>query len=198
MINLNELAHQQDDENLEITLKQHWMIPVQISIACLMLFAVPFIAYGFIGYFFAPLLESPAMQAAFLVILSCYALLAMLYLLQTYLDYYLDTWIVTNKRIISAERESLFHYTISELRLYQIQDVAAEIKGFFPSILGYGKVVVQTAGEVSEFTFLNIPNAQAAAQRIISLTDADRKLHVEALTKIGEVEKENPITKKRI
>ncbi len=73
-------------------------------------------------------------------------------------DYYLDCWIVTDQRTVHTELKGLFNRTISVIQHEQIQDVSIDIHGFFPVMLNYGDVHIQTAGKFREFVFKRVPN----------------------------------------
>ena len=71
--------------------------------------------------------------------------------------YYLDAWVITNYRVISIEQYTLFSRKIAECRLDKVQDVSVEVSGFLPTLLHFGTVVIQTAGESGQFTMKDIP-----------------------------------------
>lgn len=98
-----------------------------------------------------------------------YVLFTLLFLFYTWVDYYLDLLIVTNERIINIRQEGLFDRSISELRLYRIQDVTSETKGFLATIFKYGKIEIQTASEQDKFIFEQIPHPELVANRIMEL-----------------------------
>lgn len=68
-------------------------------------------------------------------------------------DFYLDVWIVTDKRMITVEQNGLFSRTISEFELSKIQDVTVEVHGIIATMLDYGDVKVSTASEHVDFIF---------------------------------------------
>jgi hypothetical protein len=87
-------------------------------------------------------------------------------------------WVVTNDRMVDIRQISLFARTISEVDLYQIQDVSSEVKGFFASAFNYGNVHLQTAGPVPKFIIYNVPNPDKVRQAIIELASEDKKYHM--------------------
>jgi len=91
-----------------------------------------------------------------------------------WLDYYLDVWIVTNERIINIEQHGFFSRKISELKLTKVQDVTSEIIGVIPSLLNYGNIYVQTAGEKERFKFNQIPDPNYVKNRIVQLQEKER------------------------
>jgi uncharacterized membrane protein YdbT with pleckstrin-like domain len=73
-----------------------------------------------------------------------------------WIDYYFDIWIMTDKRVINIEQKGLFMRSISELNYAKIQDVTAEVHGFLETVINYGDVQVQTAGEQERFIFRTV------------------------------------------
>ena len=87
----------------------------------------------------------------------------------------LDTWIITNERIINIEQEGLFNRTASELDLAAVQDTTAEIRGILQTLFTYGQVYVQTAGEKGRFHFKNIDNPEHVKELITRLVEDDKR-----------------------
>ena len=61
--------------------------------------------------------------------------------------------ILTNQHLILIEQRGLFSRTVSQLSLRRVQDVTGTTPGFLATILGYGNVTVETAGEEKNFVF---------------------------------------------
>jgi uncharacterized membrane protein YdbT with pleckstrin-like domain len=101
-----------------------------------------------------------------------------------WLDYYLDAWIVTNERIINIEQRGFFNREISELKLTKIQDVTSEIIGVIPTLLDYGNIYVQTAGEKERFAFCQIPHPNRVKNIIVQLQEKEEK---EEEKELGEI-----------
>ena len=84
-------------------------------------------------------------------------------------DYYLDIWIITTHRIVNVEQKGLFSRQVSELKFNQIQDVSTDVKGFFPTILNFGDITVQTAAEQSRFLFRSVGDPYKIKSEIMTL-----------------------------
>lgn len=106
---------------------------------------------------------------------SGYTLFIWLFLFFSFIDYYLDIWVITSERIIDIKQEGFFSRTVAELKLFQIQDVTSELKGFFQFIFRFGDVHVQTAGEVQRFIFSQVSDPEGVRDIIIKL--AEHKKH---------------------
>ncbi len=100
-------------------------------------------------------------------------------------DYYLDVWIVSNQRIIDIEQKGLFKREISEFSLARIQDITVDVSGFLPTLLQFGNVHIQTAGEEEKFVFKQIPNPHRAKNLILKLCEKYISAHkIKQQTKI--------------
>lgn len=86
-----------------------------------------------------------------------------------WIDYYLDVWIITDKRIVNIEQKGLFSRFISELELEKIQDISTDVRGVIPTFLNYGDLQVQTAAEKEKFLFHNIPDPYSVKDMIMKL-----------------------------
>ncbi|MBI4128196.1 MAG: PH domain-containing protein [Parcubacteria group bacterium] len=98
-----------------------------------------------------------------------YELFLWLFLFINFVDYYLDIWIVTNRKIIAIEQRRLFHFVVSELDLSRIQDVTSEVIGIFPALFNYGDVLIQTAGTEPRFKFSQVPDPAKVRRTIQDL-----------------------------
>ena len=137
------------------------------------------ISIGFLAFYLADrflILEGNLLDLA-LFLLSLYILLVWQFLFKELADFYLDTWIVTDHRILEIHQLGLFKRDISELRLSKIQDVNVKIEGMLPTFFNYGDVLVQTAGVIPEFKFEQVPNPQAVKDKILELYDQYKKQH---------------------
>ncbi len=108
---------------------------------------------------------------------SLYVLAVWLYAFLEFTDYYLDTWIVTNERIINIEQQGLFHRTASELHLASIQDVTSDVAGMLHTFFDFGSVFIQTAAERERFNFKDIERPEQVKELIIRLSEADKLRH---------------------
>jgi uncharacterized membrane protein YdbT with pleckstrin-like domain len=84
-------------------------------------------------------------------------------------DYYLDCWILTNERIISTESKGLFNRIESSISYDKIQDLTIEVKGFFPALLNFGDIRIETAAELGKFTFSQISDPEKVKEIIFNL-----------------------------
>lgn len=144
-------------------------------ILTLVLIILPALAVWMILNFYPNLLEGEISYPIITLVISGYCLFVWLFSFFSFIDYYLDIWLITSERIIDVRQEGFFSRTVAELKLFQIQDVTSELQGVFQFIFRYGNVHVQTAAEVQRFIFKEIPHPEKVRDIIIKL--AEQKKH---------------------
>lgn len=70
--------------------------------------------------------------------------------------YHNDLWVVTNQRLIDSLRRHWFHRQVASADLVDIEDVSMERSGVLQTMLDFGDLQVQTAGELANFLLGNI------------------------------------------
>jgi len=90
-------------------------------------------------------------------------------------DYYLDIWVLTNRRVITIEQKGLFSRKMSEFDLEKIQEVSVDVSGFFPTLLDYGNIRVRTASENPDFIFKQVGFPNIIKNNITRECDACKK-----------------------
>lgn len=115
---------------------------------------------------------------------SLFAVLIWVFVFFTWIDYYFDIWVITSEKVVNIEQKGLFVRSLSELKFERIQDVTVEVKGFLPTVLNYGDVFIQTAGEKERFIFRQISNPYGIKDLIMGLQKNQEK---EETNELGEV-----------
>lgn len=101
--------------------------------------------------------------------LSAYLLFIWLLLFFSMIDYFLDIWVITDRRIIDVQQNGFFSRKISEQMLSKIQDISSDTSGFWPTVWKYGDLTVQTAAEQNKFFFEEIPDPEGVRDLLIRL-----------------------------
>lgn len=100
-----------------------------------------------------------------------------------WLDYFLDYFVVTDKRVIDIEQSGLFSRTTAEQQLGRVQDVTHVVKGFWATMFHFGHVYIQTAGEKQRFVFEDVNEPDKVAAIILQhSTRAEKTLHQSSST----------------
>ncbi|MFA5130033.1 MAG: PH domain-containing protein [Patescibacteria group bacterium] len=164
------IAGIQSDEEIVYALRRFWFALIPDFIGAFFIFAIPVGTYIYLSNAQPAFFQDPARFAMFLMGASLFFLYGWLFLFQNFADWYLDVWIVTNRRIVNIEQHGLFGRTTSELMLYNVQDVTSDIRGFFATMFSYGNISIQTAAEKEHFLFENVAHPNEIAKRILELT----------------------------
>lgn len=169
MLHLSHLPHHEPGEKVVLHLRRHWFILLKTVLFFLFLAILPL----FMRYFFtqqAPgLLTHELWRPVLVLATSIYYLYIWALFYRGFLDYYLDLWVVTDRRILNIEQNDLFHRVISEHRLNKIQDVTSTQQGMFATFLDFGEVRIQTAGQDPRFNFEQVPAPHAVARQVNKL-----------------------------
>ncbi|MBI2551458.1 PH domain-containing protein [Candidatus Uhrbacteria bacterium] len=177
MMNLDHLPNQQKDEKAELFLRRHWIAVVQLVFMFFLTFILPILLLFAFRETVLDWLSRPLLGPVLAVLLSIYFLGMWVISFVELTDYYLDTWIVTNERVISIEQMGLFKRVASELHLADIQDVTSEMSGVLETLLSYGDVIVQTSSAAIKFHFKAIDNPEQVKHQILRLVEQDRARH---------------------
>jgi uncharacterized membrane protein YdbT with pleckstrin-like domain len=182
---LQKFLAQKSYEKIIYFLRRDTIVFILQALLFIFLLVIPVGLYFFLQTTFPSLFTSTILYPLIVLLGSLYFLTVWLVFFTSFIDYYLDFWIVTNDRIINVEQH-LFSRTVSELDLYKIQDITGEAKGFLQTMFNYGNVYVQTAGEVGRFNFQEVPNPREVARKIMELMEEDRKYHANQAAKLDQ------------
>lgn len=145
-------------EKILKVLRRHWWILAENIIVFLALIIIPILGFAIIKFFIESPLTKPSLDNVYWFIYLAYLLYLFLMFIINLINYYLDFWIITEKRIINVELKNLFNHETSEFTLDKIQDITVEINGVIPSFLNYGNVIVKTASGVTQLNIKQIAN----------------------------------------
>lgn len=165
---------QREGETIILFLRRHWFI-FFTRLLLIILSVAGLIAIYYLFLLFNANFQESEYYNLLLFGESLAALFVWNFFFILWLDYYLDAWIVTNERIINIEQRGFFVRNISELKLTKIQDVTSEVIGVIPSLLDYGNIYVQTAGEKERFVFYQIPHPNRVKNAIVQLQEKEEK-----------------------
>ena len=66
--------------------------------------------------------------------------------------------VITDQHIVDIDQVGIFNRSVATLRLEEIQDISAEVRGPMQTIFQYGSIIIQTAGERANFLFDYVPD----------------------------------------
>jgi len=140
-------------EQIIVFTRRHWLVLFSPIVSGLMASFLPFIIIV-IG---AQLLVKYNLSGLFTLLWIIYLMMIWFFIFYKLTMHSLDTWIVTDERIIDISQIGLFSRKVSELHLTSIEDISVHTKGVLQSYLDFGNVEIQTAANAQRFLFEEIP-----------------------------------------
>jgi membrane protein YdbS with pleckstrin-like domain len=156
---------QHDGEELYLLIRKHQITNVPWIVGVFILFIIP-IVVNVIGLYFAPALsENIPLILKFGMFMFWY-LLVIAYAFERFLIWFFTVNIITNDRIIDVDFIGLINKNFSEAQFTKIQDVSSEIRGPIQLTFNFGDVFVQTAAEMTNIEFDDIPNPDQVSRLV--------------------------------
>jgi len=158
-----------ENDKVIISTKRHLASLIGAIIMILVMIILPIIIITFLLKVNPELAKGLVIN--FIVILTAiYYLVVATIALTIWVSYYFNIFIVTENEILDISQEGIFDRRVSEVSLLRIQDVSARIKGFWPTLFGYGDVVAESAGENTRTYIIDsIPHPVEVANKILAL-----------------------------
>ena len=92
-------------------------------------------------------------------------------------NYYLDLWIVTDRRVMSLDQISLFNRRVTTWRMDHIQEISVLVENPIQALLNYGTLEIETAGPSDEHASIpGIPQPEKIRTVILQQADSFKKL----------------------
>jgi Bacterial PH domain len=164
----------------EVVLKvvrKHWFVITTELIGVVIMIFLPlllFIGFGITESLIPSSLVntihefSPAIAFAFIT----WTLFSVLTAFVIWTHYYLDLWVITDRRIIVIDQISFFNRKVSSFRLERLQDMKALISGIIPTFLNFGTLHAHTAGtDEDNFTTTGLPDPRGLQSIIQGAVD---------------------------
>ncbi len=105
------------------------------------------------------------------IILGIFELFVLVIFLIACIDFYYDVVIVTDRRVVDIDQETLFFRSVSELSLENVEDVKATVKGIASTVFGFGQVDVQTAAASKDFVMENVLYPREVTAIVLDLAE---------------------------
>lgn len=161
-----------DSEIVEIFLYSHWIVITLKAIFYAFLALLPLIPFLI---FSTQILLYDLLGIALFFLIAYYMILWSMFFYEVMI-YLLDTWIVTNERILDIEQKGFFYRTVSELDLSRVQDISVKTSGLIQTIFDYGDIEIQSAGALNKFKFSQVGHPNIIKDRIMKLVIEAKKV----------------------
>lgn len=171
-MNINKLQLESDEQIL-LQVRKHWFILATQIFAIVVVAILPYFLFvAVLSNESLTTLARTHVETGFIVALSSVWLLIMwMTVFNIWTNYYLDVWTITNKRLVVADQRGFFYRTTASFRLDRLQDVEISVDGMLATLLDYGSLELQTAGEERNFHADGLPDPAALKATILKATD---------------------------
>lgn len=162
----------QESEKVLVVCRRHWiylypLMGLQAVIALLPVLAL------FLVLRWADALDGLAAKAAIVVSVIWLAVWAVKVFFVKY-RYDNDIWTVTDQRIIDSYRSSPISLKMTTADLVDIVDTSVDRSGILPTLLNYGNIRCETAGERQDISLPAVPHPQEVHAMIDRERDRER------------------------
>ncbi len=139
--------HLDDEEVIRLVVHKHWLLGLRELFWPSALFAGAWLL----------LVSIPDTYVFYAVAIISMA--STVWWIRNFLDYYLDTWIITNKGVIDLEWHGWFHRESSRILYSDIEAVSYEIQGIVQTLLNIGDIAIEkiSTGEAIAMPFVKKP-----------------------------------------
>jgi len=142
-----------EHEKILVFTRRHWFVLLAPVIGAMFASIIPLI----LVIFGAKILVQYNLSGIFTLCWIIYLMIIWFSLFYKLTMYALDSWIVTDERVLDVSQIALFKRKVSELHLTSIEDTSVHTDGIIQSYLNFGDVEIQTAGATQRFLFDDVP-----------------------------------------
>ncbi len=149
------------DETILKTVRKHWFILLMQTLGIIVLGIAPLIMMSIVlgSQFTAPFIASPELLYGPATFFGAgWLIIVWMVLFGAWTDYYLDMWVITNKRLIAVDQQGFFHRSVASFRFERLQDITIEIRGIIATLLDIGSIRADTAGHSESFVIKGVPH----------------------------------------
>lgn len=163
-----------DDENILYVLRASTLLLLPDLAFIILLCFAPLVLGPFLASFEIGGIRvfNPAIM--FLVTVLFY-LFVFGFALQAFLNWFFNTYVITDKKIVDLDFQGVLYKNISEATLDNIEDITSTVKGTFGVVFNVGSVFIQTAAEKNEFEFENVDHPAKIRDIIADLVAETKK-----------------------
>ncbi len=147
------------------TIKRH---PIGIVLIYVMSTIVLVIVAVFIFGFLPSITDSSSIKIFGMIALYVLLILSIVSTLIYTVIYWGNYWILTSDSMTQVSQSSLFNRSSSQLSLSDIEDVTAQQRGILQSLVNYGQLRLETAGESEKYILNFCPNPNYYAREILA------------------------------
>jgi membrane protein YdbS with pleckstrin-like domain len=106
-------------------------------------------------------------------------LFTFVYAFEAFLDWFFSVNIITDERIFDFDFFNLTYRKVTDVNIDKIQDVTVSVGGGIGTMFNFGNVLVQTAAEIPEIDFIDVPQPDKVAKVLREMRLEEEVEHME-------------------
>ncbi len=166
-----------DGESELKTIHRHPISFLSSFLAIILLIAMPIIFAIFMIFVPKEITDnffSGDTNVGILFIATTWLLCAWMFAWWKWTDHFLDVIVITNKRIFEVKQNGFFNREITSFSFDKIQNIKVTQAGILSSLLNYGDLLIETAGETENLNLTMMPDPQTVKTYINTLQDHEK------------------------
>ena len=148
---------QEKGEKIILLLRRHWLTNVGWLLGAVVLLILPQFIFLLFSFGALPLRFK-------LIGTLIWYLVWGGFVFERFLNWFFNVFIITDERIVDFDFYGLIYKEISDAKIEHIQDVTYRVGGFLRNLFDFGSVFVQTAAQVPQFEFHDVPQPARVAK----------------------------------
>ncbi len=169
-------ATQDPDEHIELLLRQHWVTNLSWIFVSLLAVVLPVVVLSLDGINGISV-QTQVPSDVLLGILVAWYLFVIAYILEKYLYWYFNIYIVTNENVVDIAFLNLLSLYSTGVEISDVQSTRYSFRGILGSLFGFGDVQIETAAEKQVILFISVPRPDLVRDRIQDLQEAREVTH---------------------
>lgn len=173
---LYEKIQLEPGEEVLTVVRKHWFMIVTELFGIFLMLLIPFFILFLFALFPHKLLNVDLGIVHYTKLITfgvaAWSTLTLMAAFTVWTHYYLDLWIITDRRIILIDQVHFFNRNVSMFRLERLQDIEFYVQGIIPTLLNFGTINAQTAGsQESNFKSTGMPDPRGLQATIQKAMD---------------------------
>lgn len=163
---------QEKEEKVVLFLRQHLIVLFGPTFLVLCMAIAPLLVFPFLFRYLTLPISIPTSYVV--VGTAFWYVVTFGFGLMSFLRWFFNIYIVTDKRIVDIDFVHLLYKEFSEARLERIQDISFKSGGILAAFFDYGDANVQTAGEMPNIEFVAVPHPAKVVETISELLEKQK------------------------
>ncbi len=152
--------HLDDEEEIVFAVHKHWLT----GLKALFWPTLVFVAVWSVLWF------SPTKYMFYGVSLA--AVFVLIWWIRNFMDYFLDTWLITNKGIIDLAWHGWFHRSSSRVLYSDLQGVSYEVNGIIGTLFRYGTMEIEKISTGTTISMEYVKNPRRIESIVLECMEA--------------------------